>query len=217
MLKAKDFRDSARCHLGPGWTSKKWGTFAVIVLIYSLIEVAVSLLGYIYIGFIAALLTAGPFALGFAIVATKTVRGDATQIADFFNGFKNFGAAFLLNLLNGIFIILWSLLFIIPGIIKSFAYSMSFYILRDNPEMSAGDIRRTSIEMMRGNKWRLFCLRFSFIGWYLLSLLTFGILFIWIIPYVETAMAEFYESLKTPCSEPSSPNPFESVPQDNRM
>lgn len=198
MLHAKDFRDRARSHLGPGWTSKKWGTFAVIALIYSAIEAVVSFLGYIfYIVYIAQLIILGPFALGFAIVSTDIVRGNGNpQVQSFFGGFKNFGSAFLLNLLNAIFVFLWSLLLIIPGIIKAYAYSMSFYILRDNPEMSAGDARRASIEMMQGNKWRYFCLMFSFIGWYLLSILTFGILFFWIIPYTETAKAEFYESLK---------------------
>lgn len=205
MLYAKDFRDSARRHLGD-WTGKKWGTFAVITLIYVGIEAVVGLLGYIYLGLIAQLLITGPFTLGFAIVSTDIVRGrENPQVQSFFGGFKNFGAAFLLNLLNGIFVFLWSLLLIIPGIIKSFAYSMSFYILRDNPEMSAGDVRRNSIEMMKGNKWRYFCLMFSFIGWYLLSILTFGILLFWITPYFETAKAEFYESLKTPSQPETMP------------
>ena len=75
MLHAKDFRDRARSHLGPGWTSKKWGTFAVIALVYSAIEAVVSFLGYIfYIGYIAQLIILGPFALGFAIVSTKFFR-----------------------------------------------------------------------------------------------------------------------------------------------
>lgn len=199
MLKAKDFRERARGFLGVRWTGKVWGGFAVITLIYTLMQVAIGALDYIYIGWVATLLLSGPFALGFAIVSLNIVRGeDNVKVETFFRGFKNFIAAFVLNLLNSIFIFLWSLLFIVPGIIKSFAYSMSFYILRDNPEMSAGDIRRASIAMMQGNKWRLFCLRFSFIGWYLLSLLTLGILFFWVIPYAQTAEAAFYESIKTP-------------------
>lgn len=209
MLHAKDFCDSARRHLA-GWTGKKWGTFAVITLIYSAIQAVVSFLSYFYIGYIAQLIIAGPFALGFAIVSCDIAHGkDAPRIQDFFGGFKNFGAAFLLNLLNGIFIFLWSLLLIIPGIIKSFAYSMSFYILRDNPDMSAGDVRRASIEMMKGNKWRYFCLMFSFIGWHLLSVLTLGILSFWILPYSETAKAEFYESLK----QRSLPEKSTAVPE----
>ena len=78
----------------------------------------------------------------------------------------------------------------------SYAYSMSYYILKDNPELSANEARKQSIEMMRGNKWRLFCLDFSFIGWSLLSMFTFGILMLWVTPVMQASHAAFYESLK---------------------
>ena len=84
---------------------------------------------------------------------------------------------------------------IIPGIIKSLSYSMSYFILLDNPDMSANDARKESMEMMDGNKGRLFCLYLSYIGWYLLSILTFGILLFWVGPSVRTATAFFYQSL----------------------
>ena len=77
----------------------------------------------------------------------------------------------------------------------SYAYSMSWFILADDPNIPANEARKRSIEMMRGNKWRLFCLDFSFIGWILLSILTFGILLFWIRPYMQTARAEFYQDL----------------------
>lgn len=77
----------------------------------------------------------------------------------------------------------------------SYAYSMSWFILADNPDMPATEARKRSIAMMRGNKWRLFCLDFSFIGWMLLCILTLGILTFWIMPYVQTARAEFYQDL----------------------
>lgn len=197
MMCAKDYRDRARASLGQNWTGPKWGTFAVIQLVYVLIEVAVGACS-VYVGGVVALLIAGPFALSFATIALDFVRGGSAQVTNLFDGFKNFGSSFLLNLLNSIFIFLWTLLLIVPGIIKSYAYAMSFYILRDNPQMTADEVRRTSIAMMQGNKWRLFCLQFSFIGWHLLSLLTLGILSFWITPYVQTATAEFYESLDKP-------------------
>ncbi len=196
MLYAEDFRRIARRQLGYRWTGNKWGTFALITFVYTLIEAGISFLSRFYIGTVVGLVVSGPFSLGFAIVALNTVRGGSPQVSHFFDGFKNFGTAFVLNLLNSLFIFLWSLLLIIPGIIKIFEYSMSFYILRDHPEMSAGDIRRASIAMMYGNKWRLLCLEFSFIGWYLLGILTFGILLFWVIPYYQTAIAVFYESIK---------------------
>ena len=81
-------------------------------------------------------------------------------------------------------------------IVEWWPYAMTYYILNDNPEMSANDAITRSREMMDGHKWQLFCLRFSFIGWYLLSALTFGILLIVVMPYMQAAEAEFYEKLK---------------------
>lgn len=154
-----------------------------------------SLLAKYYIGSVASFVIAGPFSLSFAIVALHVIRSRQVKFKQLFKGFENFGKAFLLNLLNGIFIFLWSLLLIIPGIIKAYSYAMSYYILADNPEISANEARKKSIEMMRGNKWRLFCLSFSFIGWILLCGLTFGILTFWITPYINASVAAFYQDL----------------------
>lgn len=189
---SKDFRKKA-------WTalSGKWGTFAVIVLIYAIISAICGVLSsFAGIGSLIALLITGPFTVAFALLGIKVIRGEGITVADMFNGFKNLGNTFLLYLTNQIFIFLWSLLLIIPGIIKSFSYSMSYYIMAENPEISASEARKQSIIMMQGNKWRLFCLHFSFIGWYILCGLTFGILYFWVAPYVETATAAFYEDLK---------------------
>ena len=119
----------------------------------------------------------------------------APRIEQLFDGFRNYASALALSLLIWIFTFLWTLLFFIPGIIMSYAYSMSWFILADDPNIPANEARKRSIEMMRGNKWRLFCLDFSFIGWILLSILTFGILLFWIMPYMQTARAEFYQDL----------------------
>ena len=75
---------------------------------------------------------------------------------------------------------------------------MTYYILADNPSMTANDARRKSMDIMRGNKWRLFCLQLSFIGWLLLCVLTLGILTLWISPYIQTATAAFYEDISAP-------------------
>ena len=187
---ARDFRQRAWADL-----SGKWGIAILAVLIVSLIEGALGGLSTIGIGAIGLLLIMGPLSLGLAQMFLNIVRGQKAEIGDIFNGFKNFLNSFLLALLNWIFTALWSLLFIIPGIIASYRYSMSFYILADNPGMDANTARVRSIEMMKGNKWRLFCLDFSFIGWYLLCALTFGILTLWVAPYHETARTEFYQEL----------------------
>ena len=82
-----------------------------------------------------------------------------------------------------------------PGIIKYYEYSMSYYILLENPQMRHQEARRASIKLMDGNKARLFCLHLSFIGWVILSAFTFGILLLWVVPYIETAQAAFYREI----------------------
>ena len=204
MLKAKDFRQEAW-----GKLKGRWGTMALVTFVYMLSTGVCSALSYIYIGWVVSLLITGPFALGFAELALNVIRRKEVGVNGLFGGFRNFGGAFLVNLLNGIFIFLWSLLLVIPGIIKSYSYSMSYYILADHPELSAGEVRRRSIEIMRGNKWRLFCLQFSFIGWSILCVLTLGILTFWVTPYEQAATAAFYQSL-LPVQEEALPPAEES-------
>ena len=95
-----------------------------------------------------------------------------------------------------LFVFLWTLLLIIPGIIKALAYSMTVFILQDNPELSAYDAIKYSEKMMMGHKWDLFVLYLSFIGWFILACLTLGIGFLWLTPYVQLSLCEFYEDLK---------------------
>ncbi|HAL19013.1 MAG TPA: hypothetical protein DCO86_05295 [Spirochaetaceae bacterium] len=185
-MKAKDYRKAAWNNL-----AGKRGIFALIVLIMGIIMGVAGTLGGI-----GSLVLSGPFALGFSGCCLLCARGGQIKVEDLFDGFKSFLKSFLLNLVNGIFIALWSLLLIVPGIIAALNYSMSFYILRDDPEIGANDARKKSIEMMRGRKWQLFCLKFSFIGWWLLCILTFGILVFWVVPHAKVAEAEFYENLK---------------------
>lgn len=112
-----------------------------------------------------------------------------------FSFFKNWANAFLTNLLKTLYISLWSLLFIIPGIIATYRYSMTPFILTENPDLSPDEAIARSKELMKGNKWRLFCLYFSFIGWDILCALTLGILSFWVAPYKHAAEAAFYRSI----------------------
>lgn len=189
-MKAKDFRQSAWQSLGG-----KWGICILIFIIFDLISAACAGGAYIGVGAVIALIIMGPLTVGLSMVALNVARGKEVEIGMLFKGFNDFSRAMLLYITNNILIALWSMLFIIPGIIKSFAYSMSYYIMVDDPNISANDARKKSMEMMKGNKWRLFCLEFSFIGWVLLSMLTFGILMLWVTPYMEVAKAKFYMSL----------------------
>ena len=98
--------------------------------------------------------------------------------------------------LKGLYVLLWSILFIIPGIIKTLAYAMTNYILVDHPELSANKAILLSNEMMKGHKYDLFYLYLSFAGWFLLCILTLGIGYFWLIPYAQTAQASFYQDVK---------------------
>lgn len=123
------------------------------------------------------------------------IDGREAELGQIFSKAPMFGKAFWLRLRMSIFTALWTLLFIIPGIIKAYAYSMSGFILTENPEMTAKEAMEVSQKMMQGNKWRLFCLEFSFIGWKLLGALSLGIGMLWVNPYCNAAIAAFYDEI----------------------
>jgi uncharacterized membrane protein len=103
---------------------------------------------------------------------------------------------FLTGLLMSVYIFLWSLLLIVPGIIKALSYAMTPYILRDHPELRYDAAIRESMRMMQGNKMKLFLLILSFIGWFILALIPFGLGLFLFLPYYRTSIAAFYEDLK---------------------
>ena len=122
----------------------------------------------------------------------------ARDLENLFDGFRGgrytrvFCALFLVNL----FTFLWALLLIIPGIMKAFSYALTPYIIMDEPELTARQAITRSCEIMEGRRWKLFCLYLSFIGWGILSLLTFGIGFLWLVPYMNASIAAFYEDAR---------------------
>lgn len=99
-------------------------------------------------------------------------------------------------ILSTIYIFLWTLLLIIPGIIKSYSYALTPYILVEHPEMSANEAIEESMRLMDGHKFDLFYLQLSFIGWAILSILSLGLGVFWLIPYQMTAQAAFYRDIK---------------------
>lgn len=183
MLSATDLRKCARASL-----RSNWGT---VILAFVLVILISSLTGAIAVGWILI----GPIVLGWEGMFLKLAKSNRVDLDDVFDGFKYFLNAFLLNLLQALFLFLWMLLLVFPAIIKSYAYSMSYFIMADNPGITATQAITQSRQMMDGNKWRLFCLDLSFIGWYLLSVLTLGILLLWVIPYHHAAKAQFYLDL----------------------
>ena len=144
----------------------------------------------------ASIIIGGVIATGVAIVMLNVVRGNAVKFTDMFKGFNNFGPTCLAGILTSLYTFLWSLLFVIPGIVKSYSYSMTYYILADHPEMSANDAITASRYMMNGHKADLFVLQLSFIGWYFLSIITFGLAMFYAAPYMAVANAKFYDAIK---------------------
>ena len=132
---------------------------------------------------------------GYAVNLLKQYDQRDPQTNDLFSQFDYFGNAFCLHFLQGLFIFLWSLLLVIPGIIKSYAYAMAPFIMAENPEMPPRDALRASEDLMVGHKAELFFLELSFIGWGLLSALTMGIGSFFLIPYTHAAHAAFYRNL----------------------
>lgn len=148
--------------------------------------------------FLGMILVIGPFYVGYVNSFKKLlVEGDDRITANSFReGFKPYWRSVWAYLFRGILITLWSLLLVIPGIIKSLSYAMTMYIVKDHPELTVNEAIDLSKDMMYGHKYDLFYLYISFIGWYLLSILTLGIGTFWLMPYIQTAQASFYEDVK---------------------
>lgn len=163
------------------------------------------LIGILGIGTILSLVQfviGGVVRQGYATHLLKQHDGEALDVKDLFSQFHRFGDGFCLKLLEGLYVVLWTLLFIIPGIIAGFSYAMAPFIMAENPDMTASEALRASKELMNGHKWELFCLRFSLIGWDLVSAVTLGIGALFITPYMNAAQAAFYRNLRprvTPC------------------
>ncbi len=190
MLTYTEIRYNAREYLKGKWNNP----CALIFLILAIINLGVSAIPYL--GSVVSLLISGPLALGMAIIFLKLVRGEEISVEMIFAGFKDFTRSLTAGLLIFIYVFLWSLLLIIPGIIASFSYAMTFFIMADNPNLSANEAIKASKEMMRGHKTDLFLLELSFIGWILLSVLSFGIGFLWLGSYIYTANAIFYHEIR---------------------
>ena len=112
-----------------------------------------------------------------------------------FEYFSHWKTTTIARLLRALYVFLWSLLFIIPGIVAGFSYAMTDYILAEDPELTADEAISQSKSIMMGNKWRFFCLQFSFIGWDILATLAFGIGHLWLTPYKQAAYAAFYREV----------------------
>jgi len=177
---------------------------AIILVLLSLLIISLSL--------VLTLTLTGPFTVSFSMIYLGITRGEKPRVTDLFKGFSVWGKAIILNLKIAGYTYLWTLLFIIPGIVKSFSYSMASYILVENEDMSATEALKESERLMKGHKLDLLQLYISFLGWFLLlmlvgmlgiifdwiflSILVVVLSFIWIGPQVQVATANFYKQLK---------------------
>lgn len=126
------------------------------------------------------------------------IRDNEPQISQVFSIYKN-GKTSLkligLSILQGIYILLWSLLLLIPGMIKSLSYSQTYFLLKDHPEYTVNQAITESKKRMKGYKWKYFLMGLSFIGWGILCIFTLGIGLLWLVPYISTSVAVFYNEL----------------------
>ena len=139
----------------------------------------------------------GILSLGYLIFLVHLVRGEEIVAANLLDGFGYWWKVILLDLLVGLIVSLWSMLFLVPGIIASYRYRMARYLLITHPELSITECMAASKAMTDGHKWELFVLDLSFLGWELLAVVPIvgWVLSIWIVPYVSTTSVLYYEHL----------------------
>ncbi|MEG1580133.1 MAG: DUF975 family protein [Bacteroidaceae bacterium] len=176
-----------------------WGALAVVTLVYILLNsvgnITDKLLGSAYIQCIWVLLML-PLVWSYSVLFLSLTRGNGGTWADLFCGYKDFSRIFCTSLLASIYTLLWSCLLIVPGIIKNYSYAMIPYILKDEPMLKNNAAIERSMVLMDGYKMKLFLLSLSFLGWFLLCVLSLGIGLLWLIPYISTSYATFYEDVK---------------------
>lgn len=183
----------------------KWGNFVAITFVYGFIIGITQILSgdkdspaILHLIGLVLFILALPLTWGYQTLFLGAVRGGDATAKDMFEGYNKelFSRVLTTTLLYYVYVLLWSLLLLIPGCIKSYSYAMTPYILKDNPEMKNNAAIEESMRMMDGHKLELFMLDLSFIGWAILSILTCCIGFLWLVPYMNMARVNFYEDLK---------------------
>lgn len=185
------------------------GNMGILVVI-ALITAALTYLSSMVV--VLSLVVTPALSLASCVIYLKLAKGIKPEIKDLFSQFGQFWPALKVTLLTSIYTFLWSLLLIVPGIIKAISYSQAMYILAENPGIGAREALMKSKEMMEGHKMEYFLLELSFIGWIILGAFTCGILYLWLIPYMSATMANFYNYVK-----PAGHNPAVEAPRYNTI
>lgn len=184
----------------------KWGLAVGATFVYLVVSTLASIVPF------GSLLVAGPLLLGLTYFFLMISRSKIPTIADIFYGFNHFVTALCTMLCALVFVILWSLLLIVPGIIAALSYSQIFYILADDSSLGALEAIKKSKKLMEGNKWKLLTLSLRFLGWGILCIFTCGIGFLWLLPYMQTTKAKFYDDIKNGAVEVVASQPADAVP-----
>lgn len=174
----------------------KIGALFLVSLVANLIAsvgAGLPVIGVVISFILSSALSLGLIYIHFRVASDPSYR---PKVGDLFEGFNNFWPFLKVMLLSSLFTFLWSLLFIVPGIIKALAYSQAPYIIAENPNMPPMEALRQSERMMAGKKMDYFVLNLSFIGWALLAIPTLGLISIWLEPYMQMTMVNFYSDLK---------------------
>ena len=184
------------------------GKIGILFLVTVIIAIIAGLAGLILsfipvVGPLAVTVILTPaFALSVVRIYLNLAKGKDPEVMDTFSGFDDFWTAFKTTFFVGLFTFLWSLLFYIPGIIKAISYSQALYIVAENKGIGALEAINRSKAMMHGHKMDYFVLGLSFIGWALLGAITFGIAYIYVIPYMSATMVNFHNDLLPEVAEP---------------
>lgn len=201
MMDRAELKRRARAQLGGKLFGSRW-LYAVLVALVLLLGSGTmfelgSGIGAKTLKIGVGLLLGGPLEYAASYLFLKQARDDEPMdLDDLLKGFReDFGGLFLLNLMESIFIFLWSLLLIVPGVIASCSYAMCFFIRADHPEYGWNDCLQQSKQMMEGHKMEYFVLQLSFLGWQIVGLLCLGIGSLWVESYIRAANAQFYEQL----------------------
>lgn len=169
--------------------------FTVFLMSLLVTFIAISCNAILVIGNIAYALIGPGLTIGFIMAYLSIAKGEEISVESLFKGLNIFAKAFWLNILMGFFTFLWTLLLWIPGVIKSLSYSAAPWILAESPELTASEALNKSKRVMNGYKWDLFILELSFIPWYILVIFTFGLASIYVTPYREVTLANFYKKI----------------------
>lgn len=190
MQTSKEYREIARESL-----KGIWGKMIIISLLGSFLGAGIFPLENAFMLFPISFLIGSFASLGYQQICRDVLDYREPLLSDLFYFSDVFFHSLALRLKVLCLTLLWSLLLIVPGIIKAYSYSMAGYLLSLDPDMNTGEAIRQSKELMKGNKWKLFCLQFSFIGWILLSLVTLGLGFLVVRPYMQIAITAFFDDI----------------------